>query len=501
MLRAVDEQPQPAMTLLLGRDGAVLEEQQPLEAIFPLKEETVDLRKAERTRRTSKILAGEETINEEQVDDDENDWGKSKENIHDEETGVFSPIIMRLPEDVQQVLMVAACLGSLDSRLLQASTSSSEDEVSRCLAAAMENGLIKKTQAMHVFSSEDAKKDAYRAIPLRERGRFHVAIGRNLARNLSEDEQEENVSIVLLQFHRGSKDITNNRERKAIVVLCLRGVQWAVSGSDFRSACNYSDLGVLLLGANSWTEEYDLSLALYNDFVEVLYCIANYEKMDAVVSEVLKNAKCFRDTLRVRSTRVFSLCSRYRMAEALKEGLDVLHHLGEAFPAKPRKNHVVVEFMRTRRVLLRTSNEMILRMPLMEDVDKIAAMQMLNLTISTAYHTNPLMMLLMIMRMVQITVRFGLSAVSTVGFAAYSAVFCSISKDKDQGYRYSQLALALLDKFQTREWIPRVYVFVYAEAGPYKCHIAKLCPHLHYAHQVGLETGDMEVSSHLVLLK
>lgn len=501
MLRAEEEQPQPAMTPLLGKEGAVLEQQQPLEAIFPLKEETLDLGKAERTRRTSEILVLEETINEEHVDDDEDDWDKCPEYIHDKETGTFTPIIMRLPENVQQVLTVASCLGSLDTRLLQASTSSNEEEVSQCLATATENGLIKEMQGIHFFSTDDAKKDAHRAIPPRERGRFHVAIGRNLARNLAQDELEKHVSVVLLQFNRGLEYITNHGERKAIVVLCLRAVQWAVAASDFRSACHYSELGVLLLGPNSWTEEYDLSLALYNAFVEVLYCIANYEKMDSVVSEVLKNAKCFRDTLRVRSTRVFSLSSRCRMIEALEEGLDVLRHLGEAFPEKPRKYHVVVEFMRTQRALVRTSNEMILRMPLMEDVDKIAAMQMLNLTISNAYHTKPLMMVLIVTRMVQLTVRFGLSAVSAVGFAAYSAVFCMISKDKDQGYRYSQLALALLDKFQAREWIPRVYVFVYSETSTYKCRITKLCPHLQYAHQVGLETGDMEVSSSLVTPK
>jgi predicted ATPase len=189
------------------------------------------------------------------------------------------------------------------------------------------------------------------------------------------------------------------------------------------------------------------------------------------------------------------------MTEALEEGIDVLRHLGEKFPVKPRTYHVMIEFMRTERVLEGNSNEKILRMPLMEDGDKIAAMQMLNLTISSAYRVNPLMVVFIVTRMVQLTVRFGLSAVSAVGFAAYSTVICMISKNKQQGFNYCQLALALLEKFQTREWIPRVYLFVYGETGTYRSHSIKLFHHLQHAHQVGLETGDMEVRLSLALCR
>jgi predicted ATPase len=187
------------------------------------------------------------------------------------------------------------------------------------------------------------------------------------------------------------------------------------------------------------------------------------------------------------------------MKEALEEGIDVLLHPGEKFPSRPRKYNVMIEFMRTQRVLVGISNEKILRMPLMEDVDKIAAMQMLNVIISSAYHANPLMVVLIVTRMVQLTVRFGLSAVSTVGFAAYSTVFCMLSKNKDQGFEYGQLALALLEIFQTREWIPRAYVLVYGETQTYKSHITELFHHLQHAHQVGLETGDIEVRFPLTL--
>jgi hypothetical protein len=59
------------------------------------------------------------------------------------------------------------------------------------------------------------------------------------------------------------------------------------------------------------------------------------------------------------------------MKEALEEGIDVLLHPGEKFPPRPRKYNVMIEFMRTQRVLVGNSNEKILRMLLMEEVDKL----------------------------------------------------------------------------------------------------------------------------------
>jgi len=427
---------------------------------------------------------------------DENSWSKRpcEMSTQEDTNGSHCFALNDLPERVLDVLKIAACLGSFDTRLLQVATSLSEEQLTGYLETAADKRMVKNIDGVNVFSSNVAEQDAYGLIPAGEtRCHLHLTIGRSLVQNLSQDELEAHIYTVLLQFHCGMQAITNDSERIVIAALCLRAIRWAVAGSEFLAASNYSEFGILLLPPHHWKDEYDLSLALYNASAEVFHLAANYERVDELVSAVLENARCFRDTLHVRATRVHSLSATNRMADALREGLDILKHLGVRFPSQPRKYHATIELLRTKRLLRGKTNEMILRMPLMEDTNKIAAMQILNLIFPVAYHLNRILFVLINLRLVRLTMHYGMCAISVVGFAAYSAMLVTLYQNKDEGFRYSELTLELLDKFGTREYIPRVYYFVYAEALTFKYEIRSLYTYLIQAYQVGLESGDVQV--------
>jgi predicted ATPase len=352
-----------------------------IEGLLSLTEDAVDFEKIESQRRLSKIIDADDAIATVVQEKDENDQTDS---------GQFTAVILELPKEDQEMLQVAACLGTtLDPTLLQVATSTDKHIVSS-LTRWHECGIVRQSEeeGKYVFT-DGAQQDAYELIPLNERCRFHASIGRNLVRNLTQEELQKS-NAVLDQFSRGEDAISSQKERNIIAMLCLRAILWSVSVGDFRRASKHSGLGIRLLGHDRWREDYDLTLALYNASVEVMYAIDDYDRMDMMVSAVLENARSYRDTLRVRATRVLSLNSRYRFTEATDEGLDVLYHLGEKFPSRPRVHHFLIEFMRTQRLLRGKTNEMILRMPLMQNVDKIAAAQMLSLVISTAYYTNPI---------------------------------------------------------------------------------------------------------------
>ena len=391
-----------------------------------------------------------------------------------------------------EMLRIAACLGSFDETLWRSCTFLLEQD----LAAAVEKNVMKCVNGVYSFSSTTIEQEIYQGIPSAERWSLHLTLGRSLVDNLSQDELEEHFYTVLLQFHCGIEAITSQSERNAIAVLCLRATRVAVAASDFKAACDYADFGIMLLSGdhNHWKDEYELSLALYNDAAEVFHLSANYKRVDELIAAVMEHARNYRETLRVRSTRVNSLSSTNRLTEALEEGLDTLRHLGVKLPFKARMHHVSIEFLRTKRLLRGKTNEAVLRMPLMEDADKIAAMQMLNLLFPVAYHIDRVLFTLINLRLVRLTMHYGLSAISTVGFAAYSVMLVTLYRDKEEGFRYSQLALDLLEKFDVREYISRTYFFVYAEAYTFKYEIRHLCPYLQKACELGLQSGDVQVS-------
>lgn len=465
-----------------------------LDLSFALNDQTIDLNKVEAQRRSN---------NQEKNQHEHHDWNmRSTSEIDIEQEEKLAESQSDLSQEAKDVLKAAACLGSFDTRLLQAAMSLSVGDLDTILAIMAERGIVERNESgEYEFSSDETEKECYALIPPEERRRLHLSIGRRLIRELSHDELEKHIYPVLLQFHCAMNNIgseterdalTNQRERNGIALLCLQATHSAVAGSNFRAAFNYSEFGILLLGDDCWDKEYDLSLALYNAAAEISHCVAEYEKVEEAVDAVLENAHSFRDTLRARAARVHSLSSRYRLTEALKEGLDILGHLGERFPSKPRKYHAFLAFVNVKRLLRGKTNEKILRMPLMENQDKIAAMQILNLIFPNAFHVDPILFVLFALRLVQLTARFGLSAMSAVGFAAYSSMLASFHTDKSEGFRFSELALELIGKFGAKEYIARVHFFLYSETMTHRYDLRTLTTHLYRAYQVGMETGDVE---------
>lgn len=416
-----------------------------------------------------------------------------KEQREDDEETIA--LLRELPDATQELLKTAACLGSLDKRLLEASTRTNNDVTQHLTTAAAHGVVLSKDDSPEdsMFVSDDTLDSLYRLIPREEKSRIHVAIGRNLIQNLTQEELEEHYYTVLHQFKLGVDSILHHSERNAIATLCLRAGEYAVSKSDFALASRYLDFGISLLHSESWKDEYDLTLALFNDSAEVEYSKSNFARVDVLVSTVLQNGRCFRDTLRARASRIYSLSTRYQMTQAVDESLQVLDHLGEKFPAEPKRYHIGRELIRVWRLLKGKTNEMILRMTLMTDPDKIAVVQILNLLFPGAYRTRPKLWGLIILRVVRLTMLYGLSPVSAVGFAFYAAISSMITGNIDGSYRYAELALALVEKLNAKEFIPRVYLGVYGHTSSYKYFLRDMYPKFQHAHCVGLETGDIEV--------
>mmetsp|Transcript_16747 Transcript_16747/g.24263 ORF Transcript_16747/g.24263 Transcript_16747/m.24263 type:complete len:359 (+) Transcript_16747:2-1078(+) len=96
------------------------------------------------------------------------------------------------------------------------------------------------------------------------------------------------------------------------------------------------------------------------------------------------------------------------------------------------------------------------------------------------------------MRMLQITVKEGLCAISSFVFSAWGGLLCSYGNEIELGTKFGELALELLHRFQPREWLARVYCGIYGLINPWSKPERSCCAPLSLAYNVGLETGDIQ---------
>ena len=97
-------------------------------------------------------------------------------------------------------------------------------------------------------------------------------------------------------------------------------------------------------------------------------------------------------------------------------------------------------------------------------------------------------------KMMKLTLRYGLCFVSPLVFGIFGMLCIGAMSDREMAFRFGELALELIETLEVPEYVPRVYAIYYACIHPWKYPISESFEHLIYAHQIGLQTGDIEFS-------
>lgn len=331
-----------------------------------------------------------------------------------------------LPDEVLHALKCASCLGSkLDKVILANLMGESSTVAFSYFDLATEKGLLVHCPRRGWAFAHDAIQDAaYSMIPGSDREKFHYDIGLRLWRCFDINELDENIFVVVGQLLAGSRFVEKRKEQIAVARMCLRAGERSVYMSSFQSAFNYLVHGVRLLGTKCWRDEYTLSLNLYNAAAEVAYCSGHSKEVHIFVQEILAHATCLDDTLRGHSANIYAIGSCGRMQEAIHYGIQILSDLGEKFPETQSTTRTFIELQRIRKKLKRKTNESLLRLPIMEDTRKLAAMHMLSQLTTYTFLNAKGLSLTIAFRMVNLSLNCGLSATSCIGFALVGALLC-----------------------------------------------------------------------------
>lgn len=341
------------------------------------------------------------------------------------------------------------------------------------------------------FAHDQIQRAAYDLIPKDKKKESHLMIARTLMEKLTEEEIGTNLYMVVGQFAFGYELVVDSEERQAVATLCFRAGQQAISGSAFNTASSYLMLGINILGERCWRDNYDLCLSLHDAATEVCYCNAEIAEMEVYMEDTLKHARTYHDKVTAFSTKILSLGASMKLQEALHVGLDVLAKLGERLPS-PTKYNILLEYVKTKWLLRGKSNNDILGLSLMRDEEKIGSMRIINAVFPYAFFCGPEYVPLLATTAVQLTLKYGLCALSAPGFAAYAILLCSGLGSKAQGYQSAQLALHILEKFDGVEWIPRVHTLVYGLVMFWRDPVQGCIQPLYDAYRIGLGTGDVD---------
>ncbi|MFB2917663.1 trifunctional serine/threonine-protein kinase/ATP-binding protein/sensor histidine kinase [Aerosakkonema funiforme] len=412
--------------------------------------------------------------------------------------------IKKLPKNTQNVLKLAACIGNLfNLNVLAIVNESSASNTATFLWDALQAGLIlplsetykiplvflpeelgtlafDDSKVSYKFLHDRVQQAAYSLIPEAEKQTTHLKIGQMLLKNNTPQERDVNIFDIVNQLNFGVDLIADKSEKYELASLNLIAGQKAKSATAYEAALKYLNMGIKLLAADSWLHQYDLTLNLYVEAVEAEYLNTNFDRASEYAEIVLQQAKQLLDRVKVYEAKMQMYMAKMQMPLALDTGISVLEMLGVSLENEPPK----------------TSIEDLINLPEMNDIYKLAAMRCLINLFSAVYVANPAQLPQIIFTLVHLSIKYGNSSASACGYVLYALLLCGSMGDIDSGYRYGELALRILDKFNAREIKCRVLCIFNGLVRIWQEHLYQTLESLRETIQIGLETGDIEYAGY-----
>ncbi|HAI69244.1 MAG TPA: serine/threonine protein kinase, partial [Gammaproteobacteria bacterium] len=430
--------------------------------------------------------------------------------ITDNVVALMADKIQKLPSETQAVLKLAACMGNqFDLERLATVSETSQRETALALWAAIKEGFLlpltdayklmeleieglsEQVVANYRFAHDRIQQAVYSLIPEQNRQRVHLRVGQLLLQKTPSEGLDQKLFEIINQLNQGRHLITQTSERENLARLNLQAGKKAKASMAYQPAFHYLQVGLELLVENHWQQQYELSLELYLEAAESAYLNTDFAEMERSIEIVKQKANNLLDQIKAYELQIESEMSRLNMQSAIDIALVVLKQLGISLPSNPSQEMILEKQHHIQAFLEDYPIDKLAELPTMADPYQLMAVR-LSLHISSAsYITNPSLFVLLLLSMVNLSLKYGNSFSSVFWYMTYASYLCSLQNIPD-GYRFGQLSLSLLEKFNAMEIRAKLLHMFNSNVRPWKEHVKETLVPLQEASNSAMETGLLD---------
>lgn len=443
--------------------------------------------------------------------------------------------LQKLPAATQSTLTLAACIGNrFDLKTLSTISEKSLPETAEALWEALQSGLLltgsevcqffaqassdtnlsfsdsctlppvgstsshSRPSSFYSFLHDRVQQAAYSLIPEAQKASIHLKIGRILLKNTPLEEQEDKIFEIVNQLNYGVGLMTDAKERANLAQLNLVAGQKAKASTAYESAMSYSKVGMSLLSSNSWQQQYDLTLALYELATESFLLCGLFDEMQQLGTTILAQAQSPLDCVNVYEIKIRAYTSQGKMLEAIAIARQAIEQFGITFPQEPSQSDIQQALQETAALVEGRAIADLVNLPLMEAADKLAVMRLVSSMIPATFNAAPALFPLLTLSQVNASIQYGNALDSAFFYANYGLLLKGILQDIEAATQFGQLTLDLVSKFHSKDVKTRTYYVLGSFIIHGKSHVRETLPILLEGYQTALETGNLEFVSYYV---
>lgn len=422
--------------------------------------------------------------------------------------------IEKLPQKTQDVLKISSCIGNeFNLGVLSKVYGKSQFETSRELLYAVNEGTIETRSDFYKYLNNHANKPEYdiinehlsiafkfshdyiqqaisSMISEKLKNEIHYKIGMVLSKDSDEHPIEENIFDVVNHLNLGKEFIIQEKDRIELAKLNLTAGKKAKYSASYSYALRYFRSGMELLPETSWQDQYELTYNLYIERAECEYLNIRYDKAEKFFKILLDNVKSDLEKSKVYKIKIILYINQDKAKEAVDIGIEALKLLGMNIPNNPKYIQIIQELLKTKFFLGGRKIEDLLLLPNMSDTYKAAIMDILMSLTPVAYIIDQKLFLLVVLKIVNLSLRYGNSYASVFGYGVYGLLLGSALGNYRDGYRFGKLSLSLNDKINNIDVKAKCYYNFGWFISHWRAHARENITYLRNGFVEGLESGD-----------
>lgn len=426
--------------------------------------------------------------------------------------------LQKFPVETQEVLQLAACIGNqFDLKTLAIASEKSEVEVAVALWQAIQPELIlpqseeykfyinhdetsvntvDSGNVVYRFLHDRVQQAAYSLIPDDQKQITHYQIGQLLRQSITKEDLYDRIFELVNQLNYGIALVTEQSERDELAQLNLIACRKARAATAIQIAREYASTGLSLLRENSWQRQYDMSLEFHDNLAELAMLCGDFEVMEQFVDAVIEEACSLPEKANVYRIRIQANVSQNKITDSIAIARKFLQQLGVTFPETPALEDIQQAMAEIENIIGDREIEDFANLPRMTDREKVAIVQIINSITAAAFMTGSLLFPFLASLSVKLSIQYGNTFASVLGYACYGVVACNLKQDADTGLKFGLLALQVVSKLDAKAAQPEVLSSVGSSILHRKSHIQKTLALLKEGYAVALEVGNLEYAGY-----
>ena len=415
--------------------------------------------------------------------------------------------IRKLSSETENILKLAACIGHTFSlTILKHLNKNSYQDIERFLNEAVEEGFIivsqgdsqflyDKTDTQYQFIHQRFQEAAYSLLSGAEIMNIHWSIGQIMLENPLEVYRENHLfDIVHHLNHSIEKDLSTNERHSIIHFNFKAGIKSKIS-SAWQQSFEYFSTAMSLLDNRKWQDQHEMTSSIYIETIESCYYISDFKKLHLLAKVALQNISSHSDKIRIFEILMLSNMAEHKLSDAIHIAITALKILNIRFPKKPKKHHVLFEIFRVRWMIAEHQIENLITHKPMKDSNKLAAMRILLLLSTVSYYISSEFRVLVPLKMVWLSLKFGNSPLSPFAYAVYGSILCSLIKQIDYGYLFGKLSTSMVEYQNITKYDVRTSFVINSLIRHWKEPVSATLDHAKICYENAINSSDIEFAA------